>query len=56
MGLLNILGQSVVKVISGILGFVLFIGGGQQVAYGGGPIPIVIVLVGVVLMVFAAKI
>jgi len=56
MGLTDTLIQSVVKVVSGLLGFGFFLGGGQQAAFGSETVGTVRALVGLVLMVFAAKV
>lgn len=56
MGLVDTLVSSIVQVVAGILGFVLFIVGGQQAAFGSNAIGMVIALVGVILLVFAAKV
>lgn len=55
MGLKDTLISSIVKVVSGLAGFVLFFAGGQT-AVTSGTIGTIMLLAGVVLMVFAAKV
>lgn len=55
MGIVDTLINSIVQVVAGILGFVLFVAGGQQAAFGSGIIGPIMAFIGVVLLVFAAK-
>ncbi len=55
MGLFSKLVESIVAVIAGLLGFGFLVAGGQQAAYGGGISGTIIVLIGIVLLLFAAK-
>ena len=56
MGLLDTLFESVVKVVAGLVGFGMFIGGAQYGALGNNQtIGIVFFLIGIVLIVFAAR-
>ena len=55
MGMMDTLVNSIVKVISGVLGFGMFMAGGQQAAAGSGTIGGVVTLIGVVLLVFATQ-
>ncbi len=55
MGLLDKLVASVVTVVAGLLGFGLLMAGGQQAAFGSDGLGTGMALVGIVLLVFAAK-
>lgn len=55
MGITNTLVNSTVKVIAGLLGFAIFMAGGQQAMYGSDTVGTIMALVGIILMVFAAK-
>lgn len=55
MGIIDTLFDSIVKVIAGLLGFGMLFGGAQQAAFGSQTIGTIVALVGVVLLVFAAR-
>ncbi|WP_256403872.1 hypothetical protein [Halorubrum salinum] len=55
MGLFDKFVESIVAVIAGLLGFGFLVAGGQQAAYDGGIGGTIMVVIGIVLLVFAAK-
>lgn len=55
MGIVDALVASVVKVISGLLGFGLFLAGGQQATFGSETIGVIMALIGIIFLVFAAR-
>lgn len=55
MGFIDALVASAVKVVSGILGFGLFLAGGQQATFGSEAVGTLMALIGIVLLVFAAR-
>lgn len=54
MGIVDALVNSTIKVIAGLLGLGFFLGGGQQAA-SNGTVGTIMILVGVILLVFAAR-
>lgn len=55
MGIVDALVSSTIQVIAVLAGFGLFIGGSQQAAFGSGTLGTIVALVGVILLVFAAR-
>ncbi|MFC4553592.1 MULTISPECIES: hypothetical protein [Halorussus] len=55
MGIVGTLKTSIVKVVAGLLGFGVLMAGGREVTFGSEPVGTVMVLIGIVLLVFAAK-
>lgn len=55
MGIIDTLFDSAVKVIAGILGFVMLLSGAQQAAFGSSTVGTVVGLLGIILLVFATR-
>lgn len=55
MGLINKFVASIVTVVAGLLGFGLLMAGSKQAAFGSNALGMGIAVVGIILLVFAAK-
>lgn len=56
MGFVDTLVNSVVQLVAGLLGFGMLISGAQQSAYGSQTVGTIVFLLGIVLIIFAARV